>query len=63
MKRLSVYIDGDLEERFQADMESGRRGPQGEIEYLLGKGLAAVEAEKAILAGKTQIDMAALGAS
>ncbi len=44
MKRLNVYLDGDLEKRFLADATKNKRGPQGEIEYLIEKALDALEA-------------------
>ena len=60
MVLIRTRVKPDIYAKITADMARSKRGVQGEVEYLLERGLAAVEAETAILEGKSQIDMGAM---
>lgn len=59
MMMIKTRLRPDLYEKIRADMKISQRGVQGEVAYLLERGLAAVEADAAILAGRTQLDASA----
>jgi hypothetical protein len=60
MPFIRARVKSEIYEKITADMARSKRGVQGEVEYLLEKGLSVVEAEVAILEGRSQIDMEAL---
>jgi hypothetical protein len=60
MPFIRARVNSEIYEKIVADMARSKRGVQGEVEYLLEKGLSVVEAEVAILEGRSQIDMVAL---
>ena len=57
MPFIKTRVKPNVYERIMVDMARSKRGVQGEVEYLLEKGLSVVEAEVAILEGKNQIGM------
>ena len=58
--RATITIPPELISAFEADRLRANRRVKPEVEYLMKRGLEAVQNDMDILAGRTQIDMAAL---